>query len=569
MFSIDKNTGDIVVHPQKNDHEDEEQWIPFHESESQHVPFPGIFTPSGIKSDLQPDIVQETEKENNILRSQVAYWKKMHQKAKERETALIEENKGLKAKIKKLLHMLFGRKSEKSKDNDPEKKETDNSGKKKNKRGQQPGSKGHGRRKHPNLPVREEDRDLNDDEKFCPCCNKPLSPFITTQDSDVIEIEVKAHIRRIRRKQYKPTCNCGHLPAIVTAPGHAKLIPKSYYGDSVWVEALIDKYLLFRPTNRFLEGLKLIGLDIPQGSLTGGMKYLTLFFQPVYDAIIEKNQSETHWHADETRWLVFAQLEGKSGNKWYMWVFKSKSTSVFILNPSRSAQTPKDHLGEIEVEIILSVDRYSAYKSFAIEMKQKGVTVRLAFCWAHVRRDFLDVYKGHAALESWVEDWLADIRKLYSLNNKRLEAPKPLDCEAQTELEKTVENMEQKCKKQLADKKIAPACEKVLTSLKNHWEGLTIFVDHPEVPLDNNPAELELRGTAVCRKNFYGSGAFWSGFLAAMMFTIFQTLKMFKINPKIWLAQYFRACAESKGKPDVTNFLPWNFKPPEEQNNSP
>ena len=40
-----------------------------------------------------------------------------------------------------------------------------------------------------------------------------------------------------------------------------------------------------------------------------------------------------------------------------------------------------------------------------------------------------------------------------------------------------------------------------------HWAGLTVFVDHPWVPMDNNVAERDARLAVVGRKNFYGSGA--------------------------------------------------------------
>ena len=52
---------------------------------------------------------------------------------------------------------------------------------------------------------------------------------------------------------------------------------------------------------------------------------------------------------------------------------------------------------------------------------------------------------------------------------------------------------------------------KVLKSLDKHWSGLTVFVDHQEVPLDNNTAERAQRGPVVGRKNYYGSGSLWSG----------------------------------------------------------
>jgi transposase len=59
----------------------------------------------------------------------------------------------------------------------------------------------------------------------------------------------------------------------------------------------------------------------------------------------------------------------------------------------------------------------------------------------------------------------------------------------------------------LPEPTLHPARRKVLESLGNHWTGLTVFVEHPEVPMDNNTAEWVQRGPVVGRKNYYGSGA--------------------------------------------------------------
>lgn len=97
----------------------------------------------------------------------------------------------------------------------------------------------------------------------------------------------------------------------------------------------------------------------------------------------------------------------------------------------------------------------------------------------------------------------------------------------------------------------------------NHWTGLTVFVEHPEVPMDNNTAERSERGPVVGRKNYYGSGSLWSGRLAAMMFSLFQTLCLWGLNPRLWLTAYLEACAQAGGRAveDVDRFLPWNLSP--------
>jgi transposase len=113
---------------------------------------------------------------------------------------------------------------------------------------------------------------------------------------------------------------------------------------------------------------------------------------------------------------------------------------------------------------------------------------------------------------------------------------------------------------ELSDSSLRQPCRKVLESLKEHWQGLTRFVTDIRIPLDNNYSERLIRGPVVGRKNYYGSGAEWSGQLAVAMFSIFSTLEIWDINPRTWLQHYLAAYAECGGmleKP--SSFLPWNL----------
>ena len=49
------------------------------------------------------------------------------------------------------------------------------------------------------------------------------------------------------------------------------------------------------------------------------------------------------------------------------------------------------------------------------------VNILLAFCWAHVRRDFLDAGRTFTELEIWALEWKERIGTLYHLNKRRLE----------------------------------------------------------------------------------------------------------------------------------------------------
>jgi transposase len=193
---------------------------------------------------------------------------------------------------------------------------------------------------------------------------------------------------------------------------------------------------------------------------------------------------------------------------------------------------------------------------------QDGVVV-LAFCWSHVRRDFIRVGKGWPTLKTWALEWLRRIRVLYRLNDSRLAVQKDTAAfgEADGRLRQAVAAMKTQSETELARADLATPCRKVLESLQEHWEGLTRFVDDPRIPMDNNASERQARGPAVARKNFYGSGSEWSGRLAAALFSIFATLSRWMLNPRKWLTWYFEHCAAAGGQvpKDIPRFLPWNL----------
>ena len=98
-------------------------------------------------------------------------------------------------------------------------------------------------------------------------------------------------------------------------------------------------------------------------------------------------------------------------------------------------------------------------------------------------------------------------------------------------------------------------------SLKRHWEGLTLFLQDPRIPLHNNRAERLLRPCVINRKNSYGSGAEWAGDLAAKFFSIFQTWLVNGLDPQALLLDYFNQCSLNPGHPppSLDNFLPWKM----------
>ena len=115
--------------------------------------------------------------------------------------------------------------------------------------------------------------------------------------------------------------------------------------------------------------------------------------------------------------------------------------------------------------------------------------------------------------------WLRQIRELYRLNRERLcHVPgAPEFVAADAKLRQHVAAMATQRDTELADDELRDPCRKVLVSLNEHWNGLTLFVDDPRIPLDNNYGERLIRNPALGRKNYYGSGTERSGRLAVMI----------------------------------------------------
>jgi len=326
----------------------------------------------------------------------------------------------------------------------------------------------------------------------------------------------------------------------------------------VWTSVLLDKFAYGRPSQRLLQDLADHGLNMSPGTLAGGLQAIAPLFKPIADALLAKLRTEPYWHADETRWAVFIDVMGKVGHRWYMWVFQSCSVVHYVVDESRAAKVIIGEFAGVDQGII-SCDRYSGYKRFA----RLNPGVKLAFCWAHQRRDFLKLANSYPQSAEWALQWVDRIGNLYHLNAVRLKLliGSPERVSAQLDLEQAVQQMATDCAAGVANHETFAPAGKVLHSMTVHWAGLIVFVACPWVDIDNNAAERSMRSPVVGRKNFNGSGSEGSAELAATMYSLFATMKLWGLNLRTWLTAYLQACADNANKPpvDTDAFLPWKM----------
>lgn len=438
----------------------------------------------------------------------------------------------------------------------------------KKKRGAKEKHEGHGR-KIPDLPVIEKKTiDLDDDKKRCPCCGKERKQEERLNQISYEVIVKKIYgLREIIRLAYIDTCNCNNTLAL--APVQPKLIPKGLYGIEFWIQVLLEKYLKNVPINKQLLELKLNGIDAKAGTIFGGLLYIWLnYIKQLYETFKEEIKSASHTYSDETSWYIFTEIEGKENYHWYMWVFVSYDVVVFVLDSTRSSKVPYDVLFGIDVDKvkdinsklsslppvkILNADRYSAYKT----LQNKGL-IKIAYCWAHVRRDFVETkikYPLDQELTEWAESWIKKIKELYKANNERILCEKDSNYfkEYTDKIKSMLDSMYDEIQKEY-QKQVQI---EIMNSMKEHWKGLIIFADNPDIPMDNNLSERMLRPIVLGRKNYWGNHSIWGGNLVAAMNTIIQSCIKNDISPKAYLEYYFTECAKKGKTPEkIESFLP-------------
>ena len=118
----------------------------------------------------------------------------------------------------------------------------------------------------------------------------------------------------------------------------------------------------------------------------------------------------------------------------------------------------------------------------------------------------------------------------------------------------------------LAEKELEGAAgpnrrSKALRALLRHRDGLSMFVDRPDVPMDSNHAEQIQRGPVIGRKLSFGSDSQQGARMSAMMYGITGTLRMNGTDVRRWLDEWLVTCAGNGSQPpsDLAPWLPWSM----------
>lgn len=195
---------------------------------------------------------------------------------------------------------------------------------------------------------------------------------------------------------------------------------------------------------------------------------------------------------------------------------------AYVYAADRRAERPETHLGEFAG--ILQVDGYGGYAALARRRSQ----VRLAFCWAHVRRKFYEIADSSPV----ATEVLCRIAMLYAIEDEVRGAPAERRREVRHErgwaiVDDLRQYLETLARQVSAKSKLGEAIRYAL----NRWEGLARFLEEGRIDLDSNTVERSIRPLALNRKNALFAGSDEGGDNWAVIATLIECCKLNAVNP--------------------------------------
>jgi transposase len=431
----------------------------------------------------------------------------------------------LERQLAKLTKQLFGPSSEqRTTDAEPAGADVqdDDKGKDKGKK-----KSGHGPKEQPKLPVVEVVHGLEDVDQVCPNCGGGLHEMAGQyEESDEIDVlPLRFVVKRHKRKKY--ACRCGSC--IETALGPDKLCPGGRYSVSFAIYVAISKYCDHLPLERQVRMMAREGLVVTSQTLWDQIEQLAWLVESVMPRLHAHVLSHSVVGADETTWELFGKKPGQ-GQSWYVWVLRVDTAVYYAIREGRTFKTAEALLKTFAGTLMC--DGYVAYLS----LSGAYPLMVLAHCWAHVRREFVEIEKSFPKQCGEVLD---HIRALYLVERECEEkGPEGDDDRRKLRHEKSrpiVDTIVEWFYRTLPKCLPESGLHKAIGYMVHMWPGLVLFLDDPSVPLDNNGTERGARSPVVGRKNHYGSHSLRGTEVAATFYSLVESAKLNGLEPRFYL----------------------------------
>jgi transposase len=334
-------------------------------------------------------------------------------------------------------------------------------------------------------------------------------------------IEQTDIIKIIKEKKY---CTCQH----VTTAKSVSVLPQSDIGINITILICYLWIALCLPFTKIKDYLSsFYHFKISTSGLSKHIMIITEAMKPVYEEIHDNIKNDPVLFADETGWRV-------KGKNWWLWVFGTTKSAYFVVDQSRGSDVVRRVLGEIFLGVLV-VDGWSAYLSLTCEKQT---------CMAHIFRKIRKLRDAFPELSS-VHKFYIKLRRIIrdgeKLQQQRDEINDIVFQRRLLKLHNRLENLVQW-------KNPNTILLDIIQKVKRQQPRILTFIEHPNVPSDNNYAERLIRIGVLKRKISGGSMSAKGANSYAILLSIYTTCRLRKISFRKYMKQSL-TCFIKTGQP--------------------
>jgi len=338
---------------------------------------------------------------------------------------------------------------------------------------------------------------------------------------------------------------------------------------------LVSKFDDHLPLYRLNEIFARTGVDIPDTTMAGWCGHTMKLLLPLIERIDARVMASDLLHADDTPIRVLdrslrskdlGRTVGKGvkqGRIWgYVldqrpWAGPAPPAVSYKFAVNWKEEHVRQHLQATSG--ILQADAYKGYAKLYAAAPDGSVRFREAACWAHLRRDFHDLWvstKSAIAREA-----LDRIGALYDIERQITGQSADLRLKVRQEHSKSkVEAFHVWAEQQLARIPAKGGLTGAFRYALTRWPSFCLFLEDGRVAMDNNAAERALRPIAIGRRNWLFAGSDTGAETLARAMTIIETAKMNGLDPQAYLTDVIARIGDHKIN-RIDELLPWNWTP--------
>jgi transposase len=341
----------------------------------------------------------------------------------------------------------------------------------------------------------------------CPCCGGALHAIgeLRTEQLDIAPAQLR--VRVTRRPRYACRSCEG---AVVVAPAPERPIDGGMATEALVVHVVVSKFCDSLPLYRQSQMLARQGIALDRSTLSNWVGRACWWLTPLYELVLNTVLSSSKLFADDTTLPVLDPGRGrtKTGHLWCYavderaWCGAAPPAAAYVYSEDRKNARPAEHLASFSG--VLQVDGYDGFKRLAGD--RADASVRLAFCWAHMRRYFYEFYDSTKS--PLAADVLARIRELYAIETEIRGHPAEYRRQMRQERSRPiVEALHAWLQDHLGRVSAISDLAKAMRYTLRHWSGLVVFLDDGRVEMDTNVVERAIRPNTLTRKNALFAGS--------------------------------------------------------------